>query len=462
MNLARLPALARWSSPAADGLLAAVIFVVTFGPGQVAARGELLPLQVALVAPLVWRRRAPVVVFFAIAVAAAVQWVLGVQLPADVSLLVALYTVAARSTSRWTWAAGATLEAGALLAAARWAPPGSFPVTAAALTALVAAALTTGLWTRDRRAYVRTLEEDRERRARLAVAEERARMTRELHDIVTHNLSVMVALADSAAYVRERAPGRAAQAVDQIAETGRQALADMRRTLGDAPEPLHPAPGIAQLDDLAATMRTAGLPTRVEVTGDPATIPAAAQLTLYRITQEALTNALRHAPGTTALVRISLAPDRAMAEITNNAPTGRPPGTSRLPGIAGGTRRPPGAEGRPLGAAGGVAAARDRRLGAGGVGAAEGRRPAGAGGVGAAGERPAGVGGRGLAGMRERVAAYGGAFEAGPAGGGGWRVAARLDLTATTARPGPGRSDPGRPDPAVGRGGRDPAAGVVA
>ncbi|MBB5079331.1 sensor histidine kinase [Nonomuraea endophytica] len=366
MKSAGLMALARRSSLPVDGLLAAAVFVVTLGPGQVTSRAELVLLQVALVAPLVWRRRAPVPVFCAIAVTAAVQWMLGVQLPADVSLLVALYTVAARSTWRWTAAAGVTLEVGALLAAARWAPPGQFPFTAAALTALVAAALTTGLWARDRRAYVLSLEHDRERRARLAVAEERARMTRDLHDIVTHNLSVMVALADSAAYVRERAPDRAAAAVDQIADTGRQALADMRRALGEAAEPLHPAPGIAQLDGLAGGMRAAGLPTRLEVTGDPAAIPAAAQLTVYRLAQEALTNVLRHAPGATAEVRLAMTPRYATVEITNDAPTSRAPRAAT---------------------------------------------------------------GRGLAGMRERAALYGGTFEAGPLPGGGWRVAARLDLT---------------------------------
>ncbi|MFI6390974.1 sensor histidine kinase [Nonomuraea sp. NPDC050540] len=378
MKPAALMALARRSSLPVDGLLAAAIFVVTLGPGQVTARAELVPLQLALVAPLVWRRRAPVTVFFAIAVAAAVQWVAGVQLPADVSLLVALYTVAARGTWWWTAAAGVTLEAGALLAAARWAPPGQFPFTAAALTALVAAALTTGLWARERRAYVLSLEHDRERRARLAVAEERARMTRDLHDIVTHNLSVMVALADSAAYVRRRAPERADAAVDQIADTGRQALADMRRALGEVAEPLHPAPGIAQLDALAGRMRAAGLPTRLEMSGDPAAIPAAAQLTVYRLAQEALTNVLGHAPGATAVVTLALTPGQATVEITNDAPTGRAPG------------------------------------------AAAGRAPG-------AGDR------RGLAGMRERVAAYGGSFEAGPVPGGGWRVSARLDLAAGLA-----------------------------
>ncbi|MFD1932349.1 sensor histidine kinase [Nonomuraea mangrovi] len=381
----------------ADALLAAVIFLATLGPGQVPARGEPVPLllQVALVAPLVWRRRAPLTVFCAIAAAAALQWVADVQLPADAALLVAVYTVGARGTWRQALVAGLTLEAGALLAAARWAPPGQFPFTVAALTAMAAAALTTGLWTRARRAYVTSLEHDRDQRARLAVAEERARMTRDMHDIVTHNLSVMVALADSAVYVRHGAPEQAAAAMEQIAATGRQALDDMRRSLGavehDEPgepgEPLHPAPGIAQLGPLTDRMRAAGLPTRLEVSGDPEAIPAVAQLTIYRLVQEALTNALRHAPGATAEVLVRLTPRHAAVEVVD--------------------------DGRP-------------------------------------GHAPADTHGRGLVGMRERVAAYGGTLQAGPLPGGGWRVAAGLDIggdKARTAR----REGVRRDDPAADR-----------
>lgn len=363
----------------ADALLAAVIFLATLGPGQVAARGEPGPLllQVALVVPLVWRRRAPLTVFCVIAAAAAIQWVADVQLPADAALLVALYTVGARCTWRRTLVAGLTLEAGALLAAARWAPPGQFPFTAAALTAMTAAALVTGLWMRARRAYVTSLEHDREQRARLAVAEERARMTRDMHDIVTHNLSVMVALADSAAYVRHGAPEQAVAAMEQIAATGRQALDDMRRSLGAGEQGehgefvrqdgagLHPAPGIAQLGPLTARMRAAGLPTRLEVTGDPEAIPAVAQLTVYRLVQEALTNALRHAAGATAEVRVRLTPRCAAVEVVDDGRPGLAPGEAH---------------------------------------------------------------GRGLVGMRERVAAYGGTLHAGPLPGGGWRVAASLDI----------------------------------
>ncbi|MEU5863442.1 histidine kinase [Nonomuraea sp. NPDC047529] len=366
---------------AADALLAAVIFTVTLGPGRVTEGGpHMLALQVALVAPLAWRRRAPLLVLCATGGAAALQWVAGVQLPADAALLVALYTVAAHRPWRAALAATLALETGVVLAATRWAPPGQTPFTVAALSAMSAAALAAGLWTRARQTHLTFLERDRDQRARLAVAEERARMTRDMHDIVTHNLSVMVALADSAAYVHDRAPRQAAAAMTQIADTGRQALRDMRRSLGadhgadqetgqgaDQEEAaLHPAPGIAQLHPLADRMRSAGLPTRLHITGNPADVPAAAQLTLYRLAQEALTNTLRHAPGAQAHVQVRLTPARADIEVTDD---GRHPTTPQ----------------------------------------------------------PAG---RGLAGMRERVTAYNGTLHAGPAPDGGWQITATLDLTA--------------------------------
>ncbi|RCG28751.1 sensor histidine kinase [Sphaerisporangium album] len=380
----------------ADALLAAALFLATLGPGQVLSGPPwLLALQTALVAPLAWRRRAPMTVLGAIGLAAAVQWALDVQLPADAALLAALYTVAARRPWRHALSAALALQAGVLLAAARWAPPGQFPFTAAALSAMAAAALMTGLWTRTQGAYVTSLERDREHRARLAVAQERARMTRDMHDIVTHNLSVMVALADSATYVRHSAPDRAAAAMEHIAATGRQALQDMRRSLSTGrgratsdeegrDEMLQPAPGIAELGPLAQRMRAAGLATCVRVAGDTEAVPAAAQLTIYRLVQEALTNTLRHAPRARADVRVEVSSRRAEVEVTD----------VRDPAVPG--------DPWPLDAETRVAGPRSGPRGD----------------------------GRGIAGMRERVAAYGGTLDAGPLTGGGWRVLAVLDLGA--------------------------------
>jgi signal transduction histidine kinase len=142
------------------------------------------------------------------------------------------------------------------------------------------------------------LSRDRDNQATIAALAERARIAREMHDIVAHSLSVMVALADGAAAAVERSPESARRALDELGETGRTALADMRRllgVLGDGPsDPLRPAPSRRDIPELVARFRTAGLPVRLSETGEPAT-DLALELTLYRLTQEALTNALRYA-----------------------------------------------------------------------------------------------------------------------------------------------------------------------
>nr|WP_232246557.1 histidine kinase [Kitasatospora mediocidica] len=337
-------------------------------------------LTTALALPLVWRRRAPLTVFGAVAVAAFVQWLLDVQLPADIALLVALHAVAANSGRRRTLVAGAVVEAGALLACLRWAADGAFLTPFVALTAMAVAAAVLGVNARTTRAYLAALEEravrleqQHDQQARLAVAEERTRITREMHDIVTHNLSVMVALTDAAVYAQHRSPERATTAMLQISETGRQALTDMRRSLGilrtDEPDAeRHPPPGIAQLETLADQMCGAGLPTRLEVDGGHSHIPATAQLTVYRLVQEALTNTLKHTPpGTHAKVRIQCSAETVTVDVTDSGPC--PPLPAATPS------------------------------------------------------------GHGIPGMRERSAAYGGTLRAGPLPGGGWGVRTRLFLS---------------------------------
>ncbi|MEV6978811.1 histidine kinase [Kitasatospora sp. NPDC093806] len=338
-----------------------------------------LALTAALALPLLWRRRAPRAVFGAVVAAAAVQWLTGVQLEADVAVLVALYTAAAHSDRRGTLVAAAVAEAGVLLACLRWTTEGAFLTPFVAATAMVVAAAVLGVNVRTTRALLGAVEEraarrerEHEQQARLAVAEERTRITREMHDIVTHNLSVMVALTDAAVYTQHRAPERTTAAMLQVAETGRQALTDMRRTLGvlraDEPDATrHPLPGIAQLDALAEQMGAAGLPTRLDLDGDHVRVPATAQLTVYRLVQEALTNTLKHAPtGTRADVRIVCSAAAVTVDVTDDGP--RPPAPAAAPT------------------------------------------------------------GHGIAGMRERAAAYGGSLRAGPRPGGGWGVHTRLHL----------------------------------
>lgn len=329
-------------------------------------------LTAALALPLVWRRRAPLVVFAAVVAAACVQWLADVQLTADVALLVALYTAAAHTGRRGTLLAAAVVEGGAVLACLRWTSNGAFLTPFVALSAMVVAAAVLGLNVRTGRAYLAAVQERAERQALLAVAEERARITREMHDIVTHNLSVMVALTDAAVYAQHRFPDRATAAMLQISETGRQALTDMRRSLGvlraDEPDAeRHPLPGIAQLAALADQMAAAGLPTGLEVRGGHGHVPATAQLTVYRLVQEALTNTLKHTPaGTRATVLVECSAGSVGVEVTDSGP--RP----ALPGAA--------------------------------------------------------PSGHGIPGMRERAAAYGGTLRAGPLPGGGWGVRTRLLL----------------------------------
>ncbi|GGW58840.1 two-component sensor histidine kinase [Streptomyces lucensis JCM 4490] len=364
-----------------DALLTAALFVVSVGPWPELQPPGLLILQMALLWPLVWRRRAPLVAFCAVAAAAFVQWLSGVQpIPADVALLVALYTVAKCSSWPHTLLAGAVLEGGILLASARWGPEGEarFLVPVTFLTAVAIAVASTATYLKMRRAYLTSvedravrLERERDQQARLAVTEERARIAREMHDIVTHNLSVMVALADAAVFAQSCFPGKASDTMRQISDTGRQALTDMRRSLGvlradEREAQLHPLPGIAQLQALTDQMRAAGLPTALGLEGDPDRVPTTAQLTVYRLVQEALTNTLKHAPpGTRADVRVRLLPGAATIEITDDGRTTQAPDNTT---------------------------------------------------------------GHGIAGMRERAAAFGGTLHAGPLPGGGWRVSARITL----------------------------------
>ncbi|MEU0009376.1 histidine kinase [Streptomyces sp. NPDC006314] len=350
-----------------DVLLVAALGVATLP--AVTAEPAAVAVSSGLLLPLVWRRRAPWPVFCAVAAAAFAQWLLGYQLPAEISLLVALYTVAAYTTRQRLLLACLVMEGGILLACQRWAPEGRSLSTTVALSALAAAAASLGANTRALRERAAQLQRERDQQARLAVAEERSRITREMHDIVTHNLSVMVALADSAPYAQSADTSSAA--LRQISETGRQALTDMRRSLHllrtDEPDAeRHPLPGMAELESLAEQMRRADLPTRLEIRGDPTSVPVAAQLTVYRLVQEALTNTLKHTPrGTRARIRVHCLTDTVTVDVTDDGPPG--------------------------------------------------------------GKADA-ASGLGIRSMRERAAAHGGTLRAGPLPSGGWQVAARLDL----------------------------------
>jgi signal transduction histidine kinase len=214
---------------------------------------------------------------------------------------------------------------------------------------------------------VERLEHEREESARRAVDEERQRIARELHDVVAHSVSVMTVQAGGVRRLLQPQQEREREALMQIEETGRQALAEMRRLLGILRQPteqptLKPQPGMGSLGDLIKQVREAGLPVEYRVQGDPVVLPPGVDLSAYRIVQEALTNALKHAGPARAKVAVRYGADALELEIENDgAANGHGDGT-----------------------------------------------------------------GHGQVGMQERVALYGGKLESGPRAGGGYAVRARL------------------------------------
>jgi signal transduction histidine kinase len=347
-------------------LLLAAVGVVSVLP-NLGGDPHLLPWVVLVVAPLVLRRRWPVPVFGWVLAGSAVLGLASTVAVPGIALLVALYSVATSRPLPVALAAAAALEAGVVVAAVR--QPGAWVTPAVFLTGMLVAALGLGLYVAahgalvtELRARARSLERDRDRQAELAAAAERARIARELHDIVAHHLAVMVALSDGA--VATSSAPDAASAMRSVSATGRRALAETRRVVGvvRADPGLQPAPGVAALAGLVSEVRAAGLAATLSVTGPADSLPDGVQLAAYRVVQEALTNTLKHAgPGARAAVRL----DSGAGEL---------------------------------------------RLTIDDTGTGAGMSP----------------GGSGLIGMRERVGAYGGALRSGPRPGGGWRVAASL------------------------------------
>jgi signal transduction histidine kinase len=346
-------------------------------------------LQSGLLLPLLGRRRAPSVALALTAAAFLVQWSLGVFLRADVALLVALYSVTLHGRLRhlpWACTAAVALS---IPVAARVSGLVSFWEALFFLLTAVTAAVALGLAVRIRRAQLASLRDrtvqleiERDQRSKLAAATERVRVAREMHDIVGHNLSVIITLADGGAYAAEVAPERSKEALRLVGDAGRQALGELRRMLGvlrekeDAPE-LDPQPGIADLGALCARIRAAGPDVVYRTAGDLDSLDRGVQLMAYRIVQEALTNTLNHA-GPRTRIDVLIAADGMELRI--------------------------------------------RVRDSGRDGPAQPVNPS---------EQ-----GNGLAGMRERAALYGGTVDAGPTPGGGWVVTAVLDLAPLPGSPG--------------------------
>lgn len=363
----------------------------TDGPQQPIA--VLFTIGLCLVVAL--RRKAPVKMLLLTAAIGVGQLVFRIETnPGNAAMFAITYTVASAPTVP-RWASRCAL-AGAVFgpALSLWRFRGEESGQSVGQSLFVTVLLTVPFvlaWVlgdsmRTRRAYWAQLEEraarlekEREAQSRIAVAAERARIARELHDVVAHNVSVMVVQADGAAYVLDTAPEQTRQALETISGTGRQALAEMRRLLGvlrtgEQPESGEyvPQPGVEQLTDLIDQVRSAGLPVDFRREGEPREVPSSVELTVYRIVQEALTNTRKHGgPHVGATVRLSYRDDDLDLLVEDD---GR------------GAQRELYEEG-----------------GADGLG-------------------------HGLIGMRERVGMVGGTLTAGPRPGGGFRVSAVLPL----------------------------------
>ena len=392
--LHRHPVVVDWIVALWYGLPAAA--TIAWGP-ELDAGGRWLAAALALVAvlALLQRRREPLVAL-AVVLAALVasQGALRETTGLEIAAVLALYAVAAYRPARTAWLALAGVTGVLAGTLAVWparlttvsmedgtevalTSMESFAITVSTMLALSTIALMLGTTARSRRLHISELVEranqlalERDQREQIARSAERNRIAREMHDVVAHSLSVMIALADGARASLDKRPEQTRLALDELAANGRSALADTRRLLGvlrddDAPDdgaPLAPQPTNPDLADLVARFQAAGLPVTFTESGPALPPDTGLQLAVFRIVQEALTNVLRHAPGSPRIdVTVDRHPGYVVVEVDNADGTGTVP----VPG------------------------------------------------------------GRGLVGMRERAAVYDGHVDAGPTTN-GWRVRAVL------------------------------------
>nr|WP_184689954.1 sensor histidine kinase [Saccharothrix tamanrassetensis] len=376
-----------------DSLIAGTLAIFDLG-AMVAAGGlvsvsALVFVGLLLVVPVVFRRKYPKASSYTILAGGVIQLFThgGVDggypiRPADFALAVALYTMVAFEGRRPALVYAIWLALGTFVWAVWRIGAGTDAVFFVFVIAVIFGfSWALGEFVGARRAYqweleqrLKLLETERGRQARIAVGEERSRIARELHDVVAHAVSVMVVQADGAGYAIKSNPDMAEAAMRTIADTGRQALTELRRLLGvlrsedQSGTQWAPQPGAADLAELTENLRTAGLPVRLETSGDLRALPAGLGLGIYRIVQEALTNTLKHAgTGASAVVRVSHVGEHVELEVADD-------------------------------------------------------------GFGTPHDLVAVSGGNGLIGMRERAGVLGGTLEAGPNPGGGWRVRAVLPL----------------------------------
>jgi signal transduction histidine kinase len=380
-----------WRSLAFDvalGLLATGAWMAEVSGGDVTP--VVVVLGVVAGGALILRRSAPLAVLLttlgALVAIAIITPDAGDPLEASAaSVLIALYTTAALRELRESIAALA-LTAVVLMVLSLATADVENRETSALGGAIVVGALSVGIWglgayAQTRRRYAREqqerlaqLERERDQLARIAVHEERASIARELHDIVAHSVSVMLVGVRGARDVLRTSPAVADDTLAHVETSGEQSLAELRRILALLREPedgaeSRPQPSLADLDELVADYRDAGLPVRLEVTGEQQPLPGGVELSVYRIVQEALTNVLKHSRPTRVTVTLAFRDSGLELEVADD-------GTTPDNGIA--------------------------------------------------------MPGHGIVGMRERVALLGGELETGRRVGGGYRVAARLPVGGDT------------------------------
>ena len=343
-----------------------------------------VPINIAMVAPLVFRRKSPLWSAYVVLVISIVHATLMLGIGSAAGLAMSIYSVVVYAGRRQGMVFVGAVIASSAVQLALEPPDDELFIAILFLAFGIALCWTLGEFVGARRAYdvevearLHLLETERDQATRIAVAEERGRIARELHDVVAHAVSVMVVQADGASYAIQSDPELAQRAVQTISETGRGALGELRRLLDvlrsdDADgEPRVPQPDAHALAELADRMRTSGVPVELE-TDDLGDLPAGVSLGIYRIVQESLTNTLKHAGrGATAAVRVHRTGDLVEVLVSDD-------GAGRVPQLAGSSQRLPG--------------------------------------------------GNGLIGMRERAHVYGGTLDVGPAPGGGWQVRAALPV----------------------------------
>lgn len=343
--------------------LCALVLLEVLGSDQDVPLGLAVPVALAMTVPFAWRQRFPIAIAMTVLGAFAVQGVAGDwDLEPQTELLSAAFAFWALGTSVPKPLSVRVAAGGLVLLVIH--EPGDTIVMGPLMAGVYAA----GRLMRSRSELARALERDRAAGERRAVLEERARISRELHDVVAHAISLMTVQAGAERLALGAERPQTTEALEQIEVTGRQALAEMRRLLGMLRNPaeavdLTPQPGLSQLPALAERVTRAGLPVELTIERAPGPVSPGVDISAYRIVQEGLTNALKHAEARQATVGVGFDGDRIEIEIVDD---GR--GSS------------PQANGS----------------------------------------------GHGLSGMRERVALYGGTLNAGPRPQGGWALRASL------------------------------------